>query len=65
MYISNDKCLIYPLNCKTCSKQNVGVLTNILDVDGTTITIRLMLEKMRVVHEKCQANFYTKSLFTK
>ena len=45
----NDKRLIYPLNCKTCGKQSVGVLLPILEVDRTTITIGLMLEKMRVV----------------
>ena len=48
-HICNERCLIYPLNCKICGKQNVGVLSPILEVDRTTITIRLMLEKMRVV----------------
>ena len=36
-HICNNNSLIYPLNCKACGKQNVGVLSTILEVNGTTI----------------------------
>ena len=57
----NDKCLIYMSSCRSGGKQYVGNTTDHLEVDG--ITIKVMLDNLRIVTWKMSNKSFCKVIF--